>query len=226
MKNKEKEKARELRKNGYSLSEICKELSVAKSSVSVWVRDIILTLEQKSELQERGGISENLRKASELRKDYFLKLRLKYQEEGRNLAKKNMPLHMCGCIMIWCEGGKLRNSIELTNSDIFMHKLFIKFLKKFYKVKNEEITISINAHDANGISIEDIENYWVTGLELKKENLRKTTLNRYSHFSQKKKIGKLPYGTCRLMVNRTDLIQNIYGAIQEYGQFERKEWVL
>ena len=105
-----------------------------------------------------------------------------------------------------------------------MHKLFIRFLREFYVVKDEDISLTINAHDANGISVEEIESYWITNLGLKKENLRKTTLNKYSHFSQMKKIGKLPYGTCRLLVHKTDVIQNIYGAIQEYGKFENKEW--
>ena len=52
-----KEKARTLRRNGRSVKEIEKKLGVARSSVSVWVRDIKLTEEQKSRLKQK--ISDN-----------------------------------------------------------------------------------------------------------------------------------------------------------------------
>jgi hypothetical protein len=35
----------------------------------------------------------------------------------------------------------------------------------------------------------------------------------------------LPYGTCRLVVHDTALVQSIYGAIQEYAGFDRPEWL-
>jgi hypothetical protein len=42
----------------------------------------------------------------------------------------------------------------------------------------------------------------------------------------KKRRNKLPYGTCSLRVNDTRLVQGLYGAIQEYGGFDREEWVM
>jgi hypothetical protein len=33
------------------------------------------------------------------------------------------------------------------------------------------------------------------------------------------------YGTCRLVVHRTRVVQSLYGSIQEYGRFERPEWL-
>jgi hypothetical protein len=56
--------------------------------------------------------------------------------------------------------------------------------------------------------------------------LRKSTVNRFSKYSQKKRLNKLPYGTCRLTVCDTQLVQSIYGAIQEYAGFDREEWVM
>jgi creatinine amidohydrolase/Fe(II)-dependent formamide hydrolase-like protein len=35
----------------------------------------------------------------------------------------------------------------------------------------------------------------------------------------------LPYGTCRLVVHSTEIVQTIYGSIQEYGGFDRPEWL-
>jgi hypothetical protein len=55
--------------------------------------------------------------------------------------------------------------------------------------------------------------------------LRRSIVNAYSKHSQKKRQNKLPYGTCKLVVHSTRIVQTIYGSIQEYGGFERPEWL-
>ncbi|HEU0248062.1 MAG TPA: hypothetical protein VFR38_13335 [Gaiellaceae bacterium] len=50
-------------------------------------------------------------------------------------------------------------------------------------------------------------------------------MNVYSKYSQKKRKNRLPYGTVRVCVHRTDVVQSIYGAIQEYAGFERQAWL-
>ena len=88
MKQDKREEARRLRReNGMAITDICKQLSVAKSSVSVWVRDIILTEEQKTALHKQHyafwaqmrGAHANAIKGREQRRIY--------QEEGRQKAR-------------------------------------------------------------------------------------------------------------------------------------------
>ena len=71
----------------------------------------------------------------------------------------------------------------------------------------------------------EIERFWLTALELPSSCLRKSIVNTYSKYSQKKRVNKLPYGTVRVTVTRTRVIQSIYGAIQEYAGFEREAWL-
>jgi hypothetical protein len=72
-------------------------------------------------------------------------------------------------------------------------------------------------HEVEGFSLH------VTGLP--RSSLCRSIVNVYSKYSFKKRTNKLPYGTCRVIVNRTRVVQSIYGAIQEYGGFERPEWL-
>ena len=51
-------------------------------------------------------------------------------------------------------------------------------------------------------------------------------MNVYSKYSKKARRNKLPYGTCRLRVFDTSIVQGIYGAIQEYAGFDREEWLM
>jgi hypothetical protein len=50
-------------------------------------------------------------------------------------------------------------------------------------------------------------------------------VNVYSRYSQRKRLNRLPYGTCRIVVSRTAVTQSIYGAIQEYAGITREAWL-
>ena len=71
----------------------------------------------------------------------------------------------------------------------------------------------------------EVEQHWLSSLGLPHASLRKSVVNVYSKYSQRKRVGNLPYGTCRVVVSRTRVAQSIYGAIQEYAGFERPEWL-
>jgi len=148
MKTAERAEARRLRKEeGRSVKELAGLLGVSPSSISLWVRDIDLTDEQREALRHRMG--------------------------GR------------------IDGSRANN-------------LFVD-------------------HEAHQREIED---FWLHLVGVSRARLRKTTVNRYSKYSTKKRQNKLPFGTCRITVCDTSLVQNLYGAIQEYGGFEREEWVM
>jgi len=64
VKTAEREEARSMRRNeGRSIKEIARSLGVSTSSVSHWVRDIELTVEQHDALQARNRLHERQRLA-------------------------------------------------------------------------------------------------------------------------------------------------------------------
>lgn len=221
MKVEEQKKARELRQQGKSIKNIAKELNVAKSSVSRWVYDIELTEEQIHSLyhglQIYKGTQANKRKAKILREQS--------QKEGCLKAKEKNILHAMGCMLYWAEGFKGRNVVGIANSDVNMLKFFIKFLKECYSVSNENIVLRTNCYTDCGLTIEEIEQWWLKELNLPKTCLRKSTVNHLSKYSKNKRCGKLKYGTCILKICKTKLVQNIFGAIQEYGNFTNDRWL-
>jgi hypothetical protein len=73
--------------------------------------------------------------------------------------------------------------------------------------------------------IVEVEDFWLNTLGLTRANLRKSMVNKYSKHSQKKRKNRLPYGTCKLVVHSTEIVQTIYGSIQEYAGFTRDEWL-
>ena len=67
--------------------------------------------------------------------------------------------------------------------------------------------------------------YWLDAAGLPTSSLRRSRVNSYSKYSQKKRTNKLPYGTAALRVHSTRIVQTIYGSIQELGGFERADWL-
>ena len=223
VKTDEQRRARELRGQGWSIKEIERFLGVSRSSVSSWVRDVPLTPEQRRTLAERirtGPLVAGERKAAPARA-----VRLAYQQEGRCLARERDGAYAAGCMLYWAEGAKQRNSARVTNSDPALLAYFARFLREQFGVADSAMVVSCNLFADHLERQSEIEQFWLTQLGLSAHSLRKSVVNVYSKYSLKKRANKLPYGTCALAVHSTQIVQTIYGSIQEYGGFERPEWL-
>lgn len=220
MKSEQRQKARELRNQGLAINKIAKELNVSKSSVSTWVRDIKLSQEQMENLEQQNPIFNRQINGAKGRADKARIIRIQYQEDGKLKAKENNLLHQAGCMLYWAEGSKSRNQCKFTNSDINMMKLFIKFLRECFQISNELIAITINCYTTNGLTKEEIENYWLSELQLDQSCLRKgQENNRPRSVTNAIRYNKLLYGICNITISRQAIVQHIYGAIQEYASF-------
>jgi len=166
VKREAREQARALRRAGHSVKEICRTLGVAKSSVSVWVRDIELTEEQRLALKRHYPGYPGQHAGSRAVAAKYRELRRQYQEEGRAKAREGDPLHLAGCMLYWAEGAKSRNTLTFINSDADMLSFFVKFVRRSLRVQDEDFAISVICYTGNGPTLEEIEDYWLNLLEL------------------------------------------------------------
>jgi transcriptional regulator with XRE-family HTH domain len=220
MKTAERELARALRReHGLSIKRLARMLGVSKSSVSLWVRDIELTPDQVAALRPAAvaGGAANSARARERHGEA--------QRRGRIAARRGMPLHAAGCMLFWAEGSRSRNAVIFTNSDPAMIAFFLRFLRDVFAVPDRKVRVTCNLFADHAARQAQIEQYWLDLLRLPRSSLCTSTVNTYSKYSQKKRRNKLPYGTCRLAVHNTQLLHELYGAIQEFGGFEREEWL-
>ena len=226
MKVKEKSEARRLRKEeGLPLGEIAKRLNVAKSSVSLWVRDVELTEEQKLVLLEKNPIYNRQLMGCETRRLNARQVRLDAQMKGREKAKNCSDLYKMGCMLYWAEGSKGRNQLVFCNSDPDMMILFKKFLDKEFSIDQDKYRIHIYVYLDCKLSIQDIERYWLDLLKLRENKLNKSVIcHKSKHIASKGlKKGKLVYGVCRLVVNSSRITQQIFGSIKELSGVKNDE---
>ena len=224
MKTHAREQARALRRDeGLSVKAIALCVGASPSSVSRWVKDVQLSEEQQAILLARaynGGA-----RGSSINATLRREARLLAQEDGRALARRGEPLHVAGCMLYWAEGWKSRNQIQFTNSDPDMARFFVTFLRTYFNLPDEHIRITCNLFSDHIAKQREIEQFWLDKLALPSESLCKSVVNVYSKYSKKKRTNRLPFGTCRIAVSRTRVAQSILGSIQEYGGFQRDEWI-
>jgi transposase-like protein len=225
VKSVERENARRLRRaDGASIKAIARALGVSPSSVSCWVADIELTAEQVAALQTSNARLNAQRIGTRRASAKARARRLVAQLQGRFMAARGSELHQLGCMLYWAEGSKYRNRAVFTNADADMVSLFLRFLRECYDVPDERLTLTVNVHLGNGLSLAEVEEWWLDRLGLPASCLRQASVNRVSRASQRKRR-TLPYGTVRLAVCSTFIVQSIYGAIQQYAGIEQPAWL-
>lgn len=202
------------------MKEIARRLAVSAASVHLWTHDIELTPEQSARIREQSRQASSIAFSA-----LFRDRRCEYQRAGRQRARLGDPLHRAGCMLHWAEGSKERKHPHLRNSDVNMVAFFSRFLRESLEVKAERIALRLNVYTNNGLSIEEIENHWLDATGLPQSSLRRHLLDHYPTSSSGRKKDKLPYGTCSLAVFDTQIVQHVYGAIQEYVGFEEPRWL-
>jgi hypothetical protein len=210
------------------IKRIAGRLGVSPASVSSWTRDIQLTPEQRERNLRGPRGPQNpeaiARRVAACQRTSRAK-RIAWQEEGRRRAREADSLHYGGCMLYWAEGSKQRNSAQLCNSDPHMIRFFKRFISECFAVEPEAFRLCLYVYLGNGLSLREIEEHWLSALVLPRSCLVKHYVNPLPTSSSGRKRNKLPFGVCSLTVHRTDIVQHIFGAIQEYGGFEEPRWL-
>lgn len=213
MKVKEKKLARALRKHGWSLNEIRQKLKVAKSSISVWVRDIELTEKQKQELSKKGVKKEVIEKRRKTRlkneKEKRQGIINKASEQIKKISKKELKL--IGAALYWGEGSKSRrSSVQFSNTDPRAVKFMMSFFREACDVPKEKFRGHIFLHPH--LDRKRAERYWSNISGISQEQFFKTSLQQSR--ASKRKRDTLPYGTFCIQICDVELFLKIKGWIE------------
>ncbi len=210
MLKKEKEQAIKLRKEGLSINEIAKKLDVAKSSVSLWVREIKLSFDQIGNLSQKRYQRAVIEKRRVTRlKNETAKRQIILDAAQKQIKKiSEKELWLMGVMLYWAEGGKTQRSlVRFSNGDPEMIKIMMFFFRKICKVPEEKFRGYIHIHPH--LDHIEAEKYWssITGIALKKffKTYRKINI------SSKNKKDSLPFGVMDIYICDTELFLKISG---------------
>jgi hypothetical protein len=172
----EKEKAIKLRRDGLCYKDILKEVPVAKSSLSLWLKDLPLTKNEKYALKKRKNknISRGRIKAAGVLSERRLDREALWLQEARQLFTENSdnPLFHTGIALYWAEGSKRSNQWSFINSDEEMNSVMLQWVEQFLEVRRREIRFRLYIHKL--YAHEDCEQWWQRKLGILPQQFSRT----------------------------------------------------
>lgn len=216
-----KQKATELRFNGYSYNAIKKELGIkSKGTLSYWFKDIALPPEAQKKLekniqraQECGLLDFNKKRTERIKKENILAYK-----NGSAMIRDLSPndLLLIGTCLYWGEGTKAENkhsnlALALSNSDPEMIMVFMKFLRNIFQVDDGKIRAGIHIYP--NINADYAKKFWskITGLPAERFYI----VQQVSRSSKgKRAFNRLPHGTAVIKVSNRQLFFRMKGMIK------------
>lgn len=172
----EKAQAIRLRQKGYTYKEILAVVPVAKSSLSMWLKGLPLTREEKSALKLRtnGQINRGRIKVAGIMRSRRLVREKEQLQMAREIFVQHSqdPLFHSGVALYWAEGGKRTNQWQFMNSDHAMLRVMIVWLVKYTGTAECDIRFRLYVHKA--YQTDDVISWWSNKLLIKQEQFLKT----------------------------------------------------
>lgn len=215
MKVEQRLRALQLRQQGLSYRQIRRQVRVSKSTLSLWLRHVALTPEQRARIDLRSFAARRKMDAYNRRKHTMAVLQHRtWHAEGRadRVTLDQRLLKWIGVGLYWAEGAKGRKggSAEFANSDPRMIRLMMRWFREVCRVPEEKFRIRVQLHP--GQSVEKALAMWsrVTRVPLRRFNRPsiKTSVT-----SRGKRGNILPCGVATIRIPSTELFHRIQGWI-------------
>lgn len=211
----EKNLAMNLRREGLSYKEISKKVTVSKSTLSLWCRDIELTNLQKARLQnnkESGQHKGSLVAADNKRIRRHELTKKIYEEAVIEIGSLNKrDRFLTGLSLYVGEGYKKESSIGFTNSDSKLITFMMMWFKEFCQIPEEKFRGAIWIHDNldKGTALE----YWSTLSGIPTIQFHKTYVSKNKNASNKIRKNIHPYGIFSIRISDSFQQRKILGWI-------------
>lgn len=206
----QKEKARKLRKLGWTYPEIQNKVPVHRTTLSKWCRDIELTPQQ---IKSHGGRYANRVKAA---KTNYLKRQKQIKKIQEEAEKEIRPLNayeskIAGTALYWGEGHKSQG-LGFSNSDPELARFILKWFREICHVPNKKIRASLYLH--TGQNEEKMKKYWARVTKIPLNQFNKSIFKEEG--SASRKYSQRQYkGTIKVQIFDENLKHRIIGWIEQ-----------
>lgn len=220
----EQKRAIELRKQGKTYLEIRQEVRVAKSTLSLWLRQVGLAKAQKQRITQKR-LDAALIGALRKRENRIALTKKVKQEAAWEIGRLDKKVFwLAGAALYWAEGSKQKehnvaSGVIFSNSDPAMVKYFCEWLKECCGIGEQDINIELCIH--NGCDVEISKKYWAKIIPFIKNRIIPVRFKKGNSKSFRKNKGKNYFGLLRVVVRRSTILnRRIAGWFEElYKQF-------
>jgi len=178
----DKIKARQMRREGKSVKDIAKTLRISRGTASLWVRDIILSIEQLENLRKKMiEASEKGRLIGAFRqKERRLKLIEKSKIIGlsRFTSLKENEFFTAGLALYWGEGCRKTRRVQFCNSDPKLVNFLINWFVKFFEIDPKRMTCRVGINEIHRSREKEVRSRWSKITKIPLEQFRKTSFKK------------------------------------------------
>ena len=214
-----KNQAIKMRKDGRTYSEILNTIKVAKSTLSLWLRDVGLSKVQKQKISSKKRLAQQ--KGALAQRNKRIKKMVAVINHAQNEIGKmsERELWFTGIALYWAEGSKQRDSspgarVSFSNSDPKMILLFMKWLEICAKIPLEDISADLYIHESHKANIDTIINKWSQLLHVSKSFIKSFYYKKNKINTKRKNTGVLYIGLLRVNIRASsELNRKITGWI-------------
>ncbi len=195
MKHALREQAIKLRSEGWSYNIIADRLSVSKSTLSCWLRDVPFKPNATVKKRMNDGLAKSVATRHKKKLQSIKDARDKARQDVGALSKRDLA--MLGIALYMGEGMKLSENTRFINSDPALVALCMRWFREILHIPEKHF--HINLHIYPDLSEKSAQRYWskITGIPLKQ--FGKTQVDLRENKSRIRKR-KLPYGTAHVSV--------------------------
>lgn len=208
-----REKAGELRRQGWTYNQIQAELGCSKSSVSLWVRDLPTPEPLRTPEEQRARMNAGL---TRLRAEQGRERQAVKQAAAAAVGGlSDCELFLVGVGLYWAEGSKDKpyrrtEVLQFINSDPNMIRVFLRRLA-LLDVTSDRLTLRVSIHES--ADVEAAEKYWAGIVGVDVSALSRATLKRHKPRTARKNTGETYHGCLIIYVRRSaDLYRRMEGA--------------
>jgi transcriptional regulator with XRE-family HTH domain len=212
--------AEQLRRElGYSYNEISEQIGVSKSTLSNWLKQISLTLEQERRIQQRieDNQSAFVANAWEINKRRYQAARQNAFQRGVDIASQipdNNAVHELALAMLYLgEGDKTGNRVQIANTDPDVLQYFLSAVERLYQIGRSELTLRLHLVEAARLLENQMIQWWAEQLKCSHRQFQKTQYDQRSRSSQ---ITDDYHGVCTVTYNDTYLYERLVGVYSAY----------
>lgn len=216
----EKKEAIRLRKSGQTYREILSKIPVAKSTLSLWLREVSLAKKQNQILSQkkllsgkRGGLAKKNQRIERSTAIFSKAL----NDIG---IVSRRELFLIGLTLYWAEGAKEKSyrpgsGFAFGNMDPKMIEVIIVWLERVCNIPKNVLVYELYIHKSHKSQVSTIVKYWENTLGLKKGSITRVYFkNNQSSSTNRKNIGPEYRGLIRIKVNQSSiLVRQIAGWI-------------
>lgn len=190
------ELGKDLRREGLSYAEIMALISVKKSTLATWCRDVRLSDEQYAAIKERTGSWIGIpRDTNRKRRDEINTIRGHAATQALVLVHE--PLWTAGTALYWGEGYKTQSTLGMANAEPAALRLFLSWTRAYHD-ETAEFRARLNVHANNDES--RARQWWSAELGIELGNFTKTFIKPDGTGHRK---NHLAHGVCAVRMRRS-----------------------